>query len=74
MPSDLIPIPLRLLDAASSYPCPLCKGATYRIHRRLVDLFVNIFTPINRYRCTQYCCHWEGNLRRTRQSSTHHLS
>jgi hypothetical protein len=71
MPSYLVPIPLRVPYATSKYPCPLCKGATYRIRRRLADLFVSLFTPVHRYRCTQYCCHWEGNLGVRRESSPH---
>lgn len=43
--------------------CPVCKRSTYRIHRRGVDLLLNVFVPVLRFRCGAMGCDWEGNLR-----------
>lgn len=50
-------------DTASSEPeCPRCAGPVYRVPRRLFDLFINLFTPVHRYRCHWTYCGWEGRL------------
>lgn len=54
--TDLVLIPLRPR-------CPICHRNTYRVHRRLVDLILNLFVPILRFRCGAMGCDWEGNVR-----------
>jgi uncharacterized protein with PIN domain len=49
--------------AANARRCPLCNGSINRIPRRLVDLVLSLFTPVQRYRCRSFKCDWEGNLR-----------
>jgi hypothetical protein len=49
--------------ASYGRPCPVCNGSTNRVHRRLIDLVLSIFTPLRRYRCRSMSCTWEGNLR-----------
>lgn len=51
--------------------CPVCRHATHRVHRRLIDLLINLFVPILRFRCGAMDCDWEGNLRR---SSISHMA
>ena len=45
--------------------CPQCRNLTHRVHRRLMDMVINIFTPIYRYRCASMECDWEGNIRKS---------
>ncbi|HWU84418.1 MAG TPA: hypothetical protein VN028_03675 [Rhodocyclaceae bacterium] len=54
--TDLVLVPLRPC-------CPICHRATYRVHRRLLDLIINLFVPILRFRCCAIGCDWEGNVR-----------
>lgn len=44
--------------------CPQCRNLTHRVHRRLIDMVINLFSPIYRYRCTSMECDWEGNIRK----------
>jgi len=39
-----------------------------RVKRRLVDRLVSVFAPVQRFRCPELDCQWEGNL------SSKHLS
>jgi hypothetical protein len=50
--------------ATQEVRCPRCNGSVDRIRRRLADRIVSLFTPVRRYRCWNYDCKWEGNLRR----------
>ena len=56
---------------ATAYPrpgrsCPRCNSAVFRVPRRIIDLFMSIFVPLRRYRCSAMDCHWEGNVRNKR--------
>jgi hypothetical protein len=44
--------------------CPVCQRMTHRVHRRVLDMIVNLFVPILRFRCSAMDCDWEGRLRR----------
>jgi hypothetical protein len=41
----------------------LCTGSVDRIRRRPIDRIVSLFVPVQRYRCLNLACGWEGNLR-----------
>ncbi len=56
----LIPPPLP--RAACGGICPRCGGSLYRVQRRPIDRFINIFLPLYRYHCGSLGCDWEGNL------------
>jgi hypothetical protein len=45
--------------------CPLCNAPVFRISRRLTDLLISLFVPIQRFRCISMACTWEG-VRRER--------
>lgn len=45
------------------YTCPLCRGQLLRTWRRPVDRFTSFFMPVHRYRCEDFSCQWEGNVR-----------
>ena len=54
--------------------CPLCAGYATRIRRRRIDRFISLFKPVYRYRCQNYYCQWQGNIRKQHlhhQVSTH---
>ena len=44
--------------------CPKCGESLYRIHRRIVDRVASLVVPLQRFRCANVECLWEGNLRR----------
>lgn len=48
--------------------CPRCQRTAYRIPRSFMDLFLNLFVSIHRYRCASMSCIWEGNVRVKRAS------
>jgi hypothetical protein len=48
-------------------PCPCCGGALMRIRRRPIDRFLSVFRTVWRFRCNDFLCGWEGNLRKGRQ-------
>lgn len=54
-------------NTASGCACPRCKGAAYRVPRRLVDWLMSRFVLAGRYRCRSTDCGWEGNLRVSRR-------
>jgi hypothetical protein len=43
--------------------CPLCATQVIRIRRRFIDHLLSFFLPVQRYRCPETSCQWEGNLR-----------
>jgi transposase-like protein len=48
---------------ASSRACPVCgEHELIQIRRRAVDRFLSIFVVRQRFRCTEFHCHWQGNL------------
>lgn len=44
--------------------CPLCGGCVRRTPRRWIDRLAGLFVSQRRYRCQDFGCHWQGNLRR----------
>lgn len=48
---------------AKGIPCPRCGRAAYRVQRNFMDLFINMFVSVHRYRCGSMSCIWEGNVR-----------
>ena len=55
-------------DGSASYACPRCgERDLIRVHRRPIDRFLCLFVRLRRFRCAQFQCQWEGNIRtRTR--------
>jgi hypothetical protein len=49
-------------DGTSHRQCPQCGAFLVRIPRRLRDRITSIVTPVHRYHCIGFTCHWEGNL------------
>ncbi len=48
---------------ADAPACPLCgcRGLV-RVHRRPIDRVLSLFLDMQRFRCRQFECQWEGNL------------
>ena len=42
--------------------CPACSQALIRVARQPIDRLASLFSPVQRYRCRQYDCQWEGTL------------
>lgn len=53
---------------APNRTCPQCGAQLVRIPRRAIDRLVSAFWPVRRYRCNDFQCQWEGNLRQTGSS------
>ena len=43
--------------------CPVCGTNLIRTPRRQVDRVVSLFVPVRRFRCQNFSCQWQGNLR-----------
>lgn len=43
--------------------CPRCGSPLMRVHRRSVDRVLSVIWKVERYRCYNFQCQWEGNLR-----------
>jgi hypothetical protein len=43
--------------------CPQCGAPLLRIQRHVVDRLISLAWPVRRYRCSNFLCEWEGNLR-----------
>jgi hypothetical protein len=44
--------------------CPVCgQYKLSRIRRRPIDHVMSIFGRLRRYRCYEFSCQWEGNLK-----------
>lgn len=56
------------VDGTAPYTCPRCgERDLIRVHRRFIDRLLSVFVRLRRFRCAQFQCQWEGNLRtRTR--------
>ena len=45
------------------WKCPQCAGYTTRVHRRMIDRVISLIVPVHRYKCHNYQCQWQGNVR-----------
>lgn len=45
--------------------CPKCGGESIRIHGRLVDRLHGVFLLARRFRCYNFLCQYEGNVRKS---------
>ncbi len=43
-----------------NFYCPKCGDIANLVHRRVSDCFVNLFKPVERYKC--YSCKWENSI------------
>ncbi len=56
--------PIRNTGAPSrNCVCPRCQSAVFSVSRHFIDLCLNLFIPLRRYRCISMKCNWEGTLR-----------
>jgi hypothetical protein len=61
MEQSVIRVPLADEALISSrYVCRLCKGETYRVKRRKVDLLISRGFLVHRYQCVAFKCKWSG--------------
>lgn len=61
MPSTLAaPLPP---PAPSGPRCPLCNRKLVRTKRHLADRLISLVTPVQRYYCIDFGCHWQGRVR-----------
>lgn len=56
-------------SSRGKHVCPKCGDDLSRIPRRPIDRAFSMFFPVQRFRCHFFSCHWEGNIRLTRQES-----
>lgn len=47
----------------NTWKCPNCACYATRIHRRLIDRALSMLIPVHRYKCHNYLCQWQGNVR-----------
>lgn len=52
--------------SAPDFRCPGCGDILIRLPRRGVDRLLSVFVPVRRFRCPNFLCVWEGNLRRSK--------
>jgi hypothetical protein len=50
-------------SVTTKHTCSLCAGYLIRIPRRTTDRLLSLFVLMHRYRCPDFSCQWEGNLR-----------
>ena len=43
--------------------CPRCGGKALRVRRHVSDRLISFAVGVQRYRCDEVDCHWEGLLR-----------
>jgi transposase-like protein len=60
--------PAYVMNNVSEHGCPLCTAFLIRVKRRTRDRLISLFVPLERYRCLDFSCNWEGNLRAERSS------
>ncbi len=51
------------LPASLAPRCPLCNRKLVRTRRRFSDRIISLLTPVQRYYCIDFCCHWQGRVR-----------
>ena len=48
---------------SATHVCPKCGGSLVRIRRSFLDRWISrLFGRIQRYRCEQFGCDWQGTL------------
>ena len=62
-PSAISTEPAGYARVAIKHVCPECAGYLIQIPRRAPDRLLSRFVPMHRYRCPNFACQWEGNLR-----------
>jgi transposase-like protein len=67
-PEHLDSQPAYAMNNVSEHGCPLCAAFLIRVKRRTRDRLISLFVPLERYRCLDFSCNWEGNLRAERSS------
>jgi hypothetical protein len=55
--------PAGYVSVTTKHTCPMCEGYLIRIPRRVTDRLLSKFVLMHRYRCPDFACQWEGNLR-----------
>ena len=53
-------------DPAALQACPRCGGSAIRVRRHLTDRLISIVVAVQRYRCDEVDCDWEGRVRVSR--------
>ena len=51
------------LSGAPGPRCPLCNRKLVRTRRHLSDRLISLLTPVRRFCCIDFDCHWEGRVR-----------
>jgi len=54
----------------SGVRCPKCGGHLHRIRRRPIDRLLSWFVAVQRFRCDEFNCEWQGNVRKSRLRAT----
>jgi len=49
--------------STSTHSCVQCGENLIRTPRRPIDRLLNLFVPVERYRCRRFSCQWAGNIR-----------
>lgn len=63
-PAELISRAGTSYGIPGSPACPVCGlHKLSRIRRRRIDQLMSIFGRLRRYRCYEFSCQWEGNLK-----------
>ena len=47
----------------NTWKCPICGSYTTRVHRRMIDRIASLIIPVHRYKCHNYQCQWQGNVK-----------
>jgi hypothetical protein len=69
VPDESLSPPSRDADAAGhvfgspARRCPDCDDLLRRVPRRFIDRALSVFVSMHRYRCPNFLCAFEGNLR-----------
>jgi hypothetical protein len=44
----------------TTHECPRCGSELRRIHRNSMDLLLDLYVPVRRYKCSDHDCRWQG--------------
>ena len=50
-------------QTAAVQSCPRCGGKAIRVRRHVSDRLISVAVGVQRFRCDEVDCHWEGLLR-----------